>query len=52
MIRRATLAAALALGALVTSLVADAQQAGKIYRLGFLANVPPTTRRWRETGTA
>jgi putative ABC transport system substrate-binding protein len=38
------------LGALVTSLVADAQQAGKTYRLGFLANVPPTTpevaRNW------
>jgi hypothetical protein len=46
----AALASALALGALVTPLVADAQQAEKTYRLGFLANVPPTTpevaRNW------
>ncbi len=47
---RKILIAALTLGVLAGPLAADAQQAGKVYRIGVLANAPPTTpevsRNW------
>ena len=47
---RRTFLFGLTLGALSAPLAAEAQQAGKVYRLGILANTPPTTpevsRNW------
>ena len=40
--RRLALLATLALGVLAALLPADAQQAGKVYRIGFFQNSPPT----------
>jgi transposase len=46
--RRSTIALILplALGLLVAPLTAEAQQADKVYRIGFLSTTPPPAHRW------